>query len=182
MVCPWVWPSPGLYLSQGLSRGSVGTSRVRLPPTGTVNMALKPPFSSLHYCYEVPGPEASSPVPLPLSMSSLPRSFLPMGIRGWQHRHMSLPTPIMATPLPGDAHTWRRLRLATPTPGVATPKLVNLFTFSPGPLAGRTTRLTLTLVNARGRDGTRLSINIFIKVQNTCRERSKITNIKRVTP
>jgi len=39
------------------------TSRVRLLPTGTGNMALKPPFSSLYYCSEVPGPEASSPVP-----------------------------------------------------------------------------------------------------------------------
>jgi len=63
IVRPWAWPSPGSYLSHGLSKGGVGTSRVRLPPTGTGTTALEPPFSSLYYCSEVPGPEASSPVP-----------------------------------------------------------------------------------------------------------------------
>ena len=119
MVRPLAWPSPGSYLSQGFSRGVVGTSRVRLPPTGIGTMALKPPFSSLYYCSEVSGPEASLPVPWPLSVSSPPRSFLPVGIGGWQHRHLSLSTPIMATLLPGEVHTWRRPYLTTPTPGDA---------------------------------------------------------------
>jgi len=44
MVHPCAWPSPGSYLSQGFSRGGVGTSRVRLPPTGTGTMALKSPI------------------------------------------------------------------------------------------------------------------------------------------
>ena len=34
----------------------MGTSRVRSLPAGTGNMALKPPFSSLYYCSEVPRP------------------------------------------------------------------------------------------------------------------------------
>jgi len=66
----------------GVSRGGVGTSRVRLPPTGTRTMALKPPLSSLHYCSKVLGSEASSPVPWPLMVSPPPRSFLPVGIGG----------------------------------------------------------------------------------------------------
>ena len=32
---PWAWPSHGSYLSRGSPRGGVGTSRVRLLPTGT---------------------------------------------------------------------------------------------------------------------------------------------------
>ena len=55
----------------GSPSGGVGTSRVRLPLTGTRTMALKPPFSSLHYCFEVLRP---------LTVSPPPRSFLPMGI------------------------------------------------------------------------------------------------------
>ena len=42
--------------------------------------------------------------------------------------------PIMATPLPGDAHTWRRPNMVTTASGDA--QLVNLLTFSPGPLGG----------------------------------------------
>ena len=137
MVRPWAWPSPGSYLSQGFSRGGVGTSQGRLPPADTGTMALKPPFSSLHYCSEVPGPEASSPIPLPLTVSP-PSAVFPT--RG--HRGVTL-----ATPQHGDAHTWRRLPLATP-------KVVNLLTFSPRPLGGSHQCLTLTLVNTRGRDGT----------------------------
>ena len=61
----------------------MGTSRgMLLPPADTGTMALRPHFSSLHYCSEVPGLEASSPIPLPLSMSSPPQSFLPVGIEG----------------------------------------------------------------------------------------------------
>ena len=102
-------PSPGSYLSQGFSRDGVGTSRVRLLPTGTGDMALKPPFFFPHYCFGVPGPEVSSSVPWPLIVSSPPRSSLPVGIGGWQYRRLNL-----ATPTPGDAHTWQRLHLATP--------------------------------------------------------------------
>ena len=57
----------------GSPSGGVGTSRVRLPPTGTRAMALKPPFSSLYYYPEVPRLFAVSPPQ---------RSFLPMGIGG----------------------------------------------------------------------------------------------------
>jgi len=57
----------------GSPNGGVGTSRVRLPPTSTRIMALKPPFSSLYYC-----PEELRP----LAVSPPPRSFLPMGIGG----------------------------------------------------------------------------------------------------
>ena len=37
----------------GSPSGGMGTSRVKLPPTGTRTTALKPPSSSLYYCYEV---------------------------------------------------------------------------------------------------------------------------------
>ena len=84
----------------GSPSGGVGTSRDRLPPTGTRTMALKPPFSSLHYCSEV--------LRL-LTVSPPPRSFLPMGIGGWHRRCLNL----------GDAYTWRRLILATSTRGDA---------------------------------------------------------------
>ena len=61
-------------------------------------MALKPPFSSLYYCSEVPGPKASSSVPLSLTVLPLPRSSLPVGIGGRHHRRLNL-----VTPQPGDA-------------------------------------------------------------------------------
>jgi len=93
----------------GSPSGGMCTSRVRLPPTGTITMALKPPFSSLYYCFEVLRPLAVSPPP---------RSFLPMGIGGWHRRCVNL-----ATPTPGDALSWRRLTLATPRLGDASPWL-----------------------------------------------------------
>ena len=68
-------------------------------------MALKPPFSSLYYCYDVLRLLAVSPPP---------RSFPPMGIGEWHRRCLNLATPHL-----GDAHTWQRLILATPTPGDA---------------------------------------------------------------
>ena len=61
------YPAPGYpgrdppiesYLSQRRLWGSRGTSRVRLPYTGAVTMALKPPFSSLHHYPGSSGPEA----------------------------------------------------------------------------------------------------------------------------
>ena len=60
----------------------MSTSRVRLLPTGTGNMALKPLFSSHYYYSEVPGPEAFTPVPWPLIVPPPPRSSLPLGIGG----------------------------------------------------------------------------------------------------
>jgi len=84
----------------GSPSGGVGTSQVRLPPTGTRTMALKPPFSSLHYCSEVLRP---------LTVSPPPQSFPPMGIRGSHLRCLN-----QATPTPGDASSWRRITLATP--------------------------------------------------------------------
>ena len=85
MDSPWASPSPGSYLSQGFSRGGVGTSRVRSLPTGTGDMALKPPLSFPYYCSEVPGPDASSSVPWPLAGTPPPRSSLPVGIGGCHH-------------------------------------------------------------------------------------------------
>jgi len=103
----------------GSPSGGVGTSRVRLPPTGTRTMALKPPFSSLHYCSEVLRP---------LTVSPPPRSFLPMGIGGWHQRCLNL-----ATPTPGDTSSWRRLTLATPHLGDASPwRRIILATPTPG--------------------------------------------------
>ena len=95
----------------GSPSGGVGTSRVRLPPTGTRTMALKPPFSSLCYCSEVLRP---------LTVSPPPRSFLPMGIGGFYRRCLNLGAAytwrclILAMPTPGDALSWLRLTLATP--------------------------------------------------------------------
>ena len=92
------------YHARGYPLG-LGTSRVRLPLTGTITVALKPPFSSLYYYSEVLRPLAVSPPP---------RSFLPMGIGGWHRRCLNLATPHL-----GDASTWRRLTLATPHHGNA---------------------------------------------------------------
>ena len=45
------------YLSQRRTWGGRGTSRVRLPYTGIITMALKPPFPSLYRSLGVSGPE-----------------------------------------------------------------------------------------------------------------------------
>jgi len=101
----------------------MSTSRVRLLPTGTGNMALKPPFSSLYYCSEVLGSEASTPVPWPLTMSPPPRSSLPVGIRGWRHLGQSTLLGLRVTPLRWETlKTWRR-------PHLAKPEAVNTLTF-----------------------------------------------------
>ena len=141
----------------------MSTSRVRLLPSGTGNMALKPPFSSLYYCSEVPGSEASSPVPWPLIVPPPPRSSPPVGIEGWHNRGRSALLGQRVTPLswemlkPGNAHTWRRPYLATPIPGdahiwrrpfLAKPKAVNTLTFLFG--APWCPTVCLTLVNAPG--------------------------------
>ena len=61
---------------------------------------------------------------------------------------------ILAMPTPGDASSWRCLHLATPHLGDAlSGQLVDFLPL--GPLEGSQHTLTLTLVNAWGRDGTR---------------------------
>ena len=61
------YPAPGYpgrdlplesYLSQRRLWGGRGTSRVRLPYTGAITMALKPPFSSLYHYPGLSGSEA----------------------------------------------------------------------------------------------------------------------------
>ena len=164
--------------------GGVGSSWVRLPPTSIRTMALKPPFCSLYYCSEVLRPLVVSPPP---------RSFLPMGIGGLHRRCLNLATPypsgtltwrrlISATPTPGDASSWRRLHLATPYPGDALTwrrlKWSIRWLSSLGPLRGRTIRwlLTLTLVNARGRDDT-ITILVLVVVSKVVQTRAKRKSI-----
>jgi len=48
----------GSYLSRRRLWGGRGTSRVRLPFTDTITMALKPPFPSLYHFPEISGLEA----------------------------------------------------------------------------------------------------------------------------
>jgi len=108
----------------------MGTSRVRSLPAGTGNMALKPPFSFLYYRSEVLRPEASTPVPWPLTvlphaLLPPPRSLLPVGIGGHHPGTLSgqRVTPLRwTTPKPADAQSWRH-------PYLATPKAVNTLTF-----------------------------------------------------
>ena len=61
------YPAPGYpgrdpplqsYLSQRRLWGGRGTSRVRLPYTGAITMALKPPFPSFYHYPGSSGPEA----------------------------------------------------------------------------------------------------------------------------
>ena len=110
MALSWVVSVPGS------PSGGMGTSRVRLPPTGTRTMALKPPFSYLHYCSEALRH---------LTVSPPPRSFPPMRIGGRHRRCLNLGDAytwrhlILATPHLGEASSWRRLVLATPTLGDA---------------------------------------------------------------
>ena len=85
----WFAPGRGPLMGRICPRGGVGTSQVRLLLTGTRNMALKPPFSSLYCCSEVLRPLVVLPPP---------RSFLPMGIGGWHRRRL-----ILTMPHPGDA-------------------------------------------------------------------------------
>ena len=127
------YPTPGYpgrdpplesYLSQRRLWGGRGTSRVGLPYTGAVTMALKPPFPSLHhYSLVIRGLRPSHGV--------APSMVFPThGCRGmalwspcfrvippWRHharRHL-----ILAILSVGDASSWRRLRLASPHPGDA---------------------------------------------------------------
>ena len=105
------YPAPGYpgrdpplesYLSQRRLWGGRGTSRVGLPYTGTVTMALKPPFPSLyHYSLviRVRGLPTASPPPW---------SFLPMGVREWRCGHLAFESFHLGDTLLGDALSWRR--------------------------------------------------------------------------
>jgi len=121
------------------------TSRVRLLPTGASIMPLKLPFSSLYHCSELSGPET-----FPWCHSLHGLSY--PGVSGSKTVDaLAWRRTVLATPSLGDALSWRRL-------GLATPDAVNLLTPFFGPFEWShhmlTLALTLTLVNARGRDGT----------------------------
>ena len=58
MALPWVVSVPGS------PSGGMGTSRVRISPSGARLMALKPPFSSPYFCSVWPRLEASRAMPL----------------------------------------------------------------------------------------------------------------------
>ena len=100
----------GSYLSRRRLWGGRGTSRVRLPFTGTITMALKPPFPSLYHFPEISGPEA---FPRRRSLHGLSYPWV-----SGNHTVIALllhcliwRRPGWATPLPR-----RRLALATPPP------------------------------------------------------------------
>ena len=92
VVLPWSWPSHGSYLSQGLPAVAWTLHESSYPLLVLELMALRPPFSFLRYCSELPRPEASLWCLSLVLLSS--RRLNP------------------ATPLLGDALTWRRLYLA----------------------------------------------------------------------
>ena len=108
------YPAPGYpgrdppqesYLSQGGLWGGRGTSRVRLPYTGTITMALKPPFSSLYY---TPGLSGFEAFPRRRSLHGLSYPWV-----SGSHTVIALPLLYLtlATPWLGDALTGRRLDL-----------------------------------------------------------------------
>jgi len=135
-----------------------GTSRVRSLPAGTGNMAFKPPFFFLYYCSEVPRPEASTPVPWPLTVPPPPRSSLPVGIGGWHHLGQSTLWGQRVTPLRWSTSKLVDAYLATSTPGDAQGgQHTNFLPWSP--LVSP--NVCLTLVNARGRVSTIIN-SIFI--------------------
>jgi len=103
VACPWAWPFHGSYLSQGPPSGGMSTSRVRLFPTGTRTMALKPPFSSLCYCF---GLRLNLATPS-LGDALLWRCFILGGASFW------------VMPRLGDTSCWRRFLLAPLTLGDA---------------------------------------------------------------
>ena len=109
----------------------MGTSRVRLFPTDTITMALKPHFSSLCYCSGLHLNLATlSPGDALLKRRLLLAMLCPGDASSWRRF-------ARATPCLGDALSWRRLLLATPCLGdtsswrrlvLATPSVVNLLT------------------------------------------------------
>jgi len=89
----------GSYLSRRRLWGGRGTSRVRLPFTGTITMALKPPFPSLYHFPKISGPEA---FPRRRSLHGL---SYPMGIREPHRGYLAFTLFDLATPWLGDAST-----------------------------------------------------------------------------
>jgi len=59
VVLPWLWPSHGSYLSQGLPVVAWVLHESGYPLLVLELMALRPPFSSLCYSLELSRPEAS---------------------------------------------------------------------------------------------------------------------------
>jgi len=119
------------YLSQRRLWGGRGSSRVRLPYTGAITMALKPPFPSLYCCSLPPWP------------------FIPMGIREPHCDCLALTLFNLATRSPR-----RRLVLATPwlttlALSVSSPRQRLALTLTP------IVDFDLDLVNARVRNGTK---------------------------
>ena len=119
----------GSYLSRRCLWGGRGTSQVRLPFTGTITMALKPPFPFLYHFPEISGPEAS---PRRRSLHGLSYPWvsgnhtavtLLLHCLIWRRPGWATPPPrrrlALATPCLGDALPWRRLTLATPYLGDA---------------------------------------------------------------
>ena len=124
------------YLSQRHLWGGRGTSRVRLPCTGVVTMALKPPFSPLYYCSLVI--QGLGP-----SHGVAPSMVFPThGYRGavlWSPCPCAIPS--------GDALVGRRLHLFD-----ALPWRRLVLTLTPA------VDFDLDLVNARIRDGTEIKV------------------------
>ena len=140
VVLPWSWPSHGSYLSQGLPAVAWTLHESGYPLLVLELMALRPPFSSLCYCFELSRPEASL-------------WCLSLVLLSWRRLNP-------ATPLLGDTLTWRRLSKATlPTGDALNRRCLRrsiCWLSSLGPTRGHTTRWLWLLVSARGRDGTEI--------------------------
>jgi len=110
---PRAWPSHGSYRSRGSPWGGMGTSRVRLLPTGTRTVALKPSFSSPCYCSGLSDLRPPSGV----APSKVFPSHGYLGVTpSTSHLGYVLPWRrlCMVTPSLGDAFAWRRLLLVPP--------------------------------------------------------------------
>ena len=105
------------YLSQRRLWGGRSTSRVRLPYTGAITMALKPPFPSIYYCPGLSGPEA---FPRRRSLHGLSYPWVSGNHTVialfyycliWRRPGWATPSPrrrLVSATLPlGDAGTWR---------------------------------------------------------------------------
>ena len=129
-----LYPAPGYpgrdlplesYLSQGRLWGGRGTSRVRLPYTGVVAMAWKPPFSPLYYLFRGHPGFGAFPRRRPLHDGlSYPWVSGSSAVVTLPLCHSILATPSWAAPYLGDALPWRRftltLTLTSSTPGYGT--------------------------------------------------------------
>ena len=171
VVLPWAWPSHGSYLSQGLPAvASV------LRESGYPLLVLELwPWSHLSLLFITVLRYWGFSRCRPLHGLSYPwvSGGDTIDALTWQRL-------ILATPTLGDASSWRRLHLATPHLGDAyTWRSLHLgdalpwrrlkwsirWVSSLGPLRGPTIcwllTLTLTLVNARGRDGTKFKTKLY---------------------